>query len=88
MSWTNARAADCASNVTDCLLVDDGVFDVQESSSKDNAVSFNRRGLSRLPPDFSSICSSLVVFSCSGNSLKRLDFGAKSVPHLRQLDCR
>jgi hypothetical protein len=89
VTWTNTNAAGGTLTLRDCPIDSNSVFQPEECrSSKDAVVSFNRRGLSRLPPDFSTLCSSLVIFSCAGNSLHRLDFGAKSVPHLRQLDCR
>ena len=90
VTWTNARAAGSALNLKDALMDNDGFLQQKWGGgcSKDAVVSFNRRGLARLPPDFASLCSSLVIFSCSGNSLQRLDFGGKAMPHLRQLDCR
>ena len=89
VTWTNAATTRSAQRLSDGIVLDN--VDLKCIASTDSAqsvASFNRRGLSRLPPDFSSFGASLVIFSCAGNSLQNLDFGGKLLPNLRQLDCR
>jgi hypothetical protein len=89
VTWTNGKTSGGVLNLRDGLVVDEAFLTCSSSgSSKDTVVSFNRRNLSRLPPDMASLSASLVIFSCSANSLQRLDFGGKGLPHLKQLDCR
>jgi hypothetical protein len=90
VTWTNGGTAGAALNLRDGLVVDEAFLrcSSSSSSSRDSVVSFNRRSLPRLPPDMASLSASLVIFSCSANSLQRLDFGGKGLPNLKQLDCR
>jgi hypothetical protein len=89
VTWTNSKCSDSALKLNDGLLPEDSFFEsVKSCSRKDAVVSFARRGLARLPPDMSVFCASLVIFSCAGNNLQRLDFGTAGLPNLRQLDCR